>query len=497
MASRVLLIMLLVGQVATARADDDALFRDVTSCISGAAGTAGIDPFMVPRSFTRECSAACPGLEAYSSTPPGGDYWRALASGCHLFCSDTAAAAFEADHAPRRWLQLATKCGAGYYGLPTAQASLLSDVWFVVHVIGDWLARANHDAGPKSRLALDDLAKTLPRVRWVLPLPASLPGRYDELAYVGWAFDGIFAADYVVVGPRDVSMGAIPEAKLTLDGAKLQADWPGQVVPLASLAKRQAAFRHPVQPIAGANRGVLGPPPSTADATLNLVRASAPVVLIDADSNASRLVDVVEALDENGARLGVRNAKGEVGEHSVLLTMRPVSIGPVTDHISLQHLGAPRERLKGKRGVVVWVNPQNATVRELVDTMNRLYDSGVRLVVLDDEDEGLTLPTHGTLDKEVIKGVITQHLVEVKHCYDRGLAHRSMSGRVMVHFVVASNGTVGAAIVQDSTLGDNDVERCITDAVKTWTFPKPTGGGLVVVSYPFVLKQAEHAPSSP
>jgi TonB family protein len=72
-----------------------------------------------------------------------------------------------------------------------------------------------------------------------------------------------------------------------------------------------------------------------------------------------------------------------------------------------------------------------------------------------------------------------------------------MSGRVMVRFVVAPNGTVGAAIVQDSTLGDNDVEHCITDTVKTWTFPKPTGGGLVVVSYPFVLKQAERPPSSP
>jgi hypothetical protein len=29
------------------------------------------------------------------------------------------------------------------------------------------------------------------------------------------------------------------------------------------------------------------------------------------------------------------------------------------------------------------------------------------------------------------------------------------------------------------------VEKCVVDAVKRWEFPKPTGGGIAIVSYPF------------
>ena len=325
----------------------------------------------------------------------------------------------------------------------------------------------------------------------MLPLPASLPGWYEELPRAGYAFDSVFAPDHVLARERgEVSIGAIPEAQLTLQGAKLPTDWPGKVVPLSALKKLQAPFRRPVQPVAGANRGVLGPPPSVADATINRVRASAPVVLADASLPASRLVDVVEALGEDGARLGVTNGRGDVGEHLVSLTTHPISIGRVTNHISLQHLAAPREKNTAKRGVVVWMNVQNATVQELADEMNRLYDQGVRLVVLDDEDMGLAPSIHGTLDKESIKPVITAHLAEVRHCYEGGLKRHPIAGRVLVQFVIGAEGTVAAATVQDSTLADTAVEYCIIEALRTWTFPKPSGG-FVVVSYPFVLKMPE------
>ena len=46
-----------------------------------------------------------------------------------------------------------------------------------------------------------------------------------------------------------------------------------------------------------------------------------------------------------------------------------------------------------------------------------------------------------------------------------------------------------ASIVQSSTLGNPGVEQCIAGAVRRWEFPKPQGG-IVVVTYPFVLKSA-------
>ena len=52
----------------------------------------------------------------------------------------------------------------------------------------------------------------------------------------------------------------------------------------------------------------------------------------------------------------------------------------------------------------------------------------------------------------------------------------------------AGTGQVVASLVQSSTLNSMPVEQCIAQAVRRWEFPKPQGGGIVVVTYPFVLK---------
>jgi outer membrane biosynthesis protein TonB len=102
---------------------------------------------------------------------------------------------------------------------------------------------------------------------------------------------------------------------------------------------------------------------------------------------------------------------------------------------------------------------------------------------------------HGTLDKEVIRGVIRVHLDEVKACYEEGLGRRDMAGRVMVQFTIQGSGSVSSAVVQSTTLNDAAVEKCICGRVMGWRFPKPLGGGIVIVSYPFVLK-TNNLPSS-
>ena len=57
----------------------------------------------------------------------------------------------------------------------------------------------------------------------------------------------------------------------------------------------------------------------------------------------------------------------------------------------------------------------------------------------------------------------------------------------MVQFTIAASGQVIASVLQNSTIGNARVENCIVQAVKRWEFPKPLGGGIVIVSYPFVL----------
>jgi TonB family protein len=95
------------------------------------------------------------------------------------------------------------------------------------------------------------------------------------------------------------------------------------------------------------------------------------------------------------------------------------------------------------------------------------------------------------LDKALIRRVIHQHIKEVKFCYERELQRNAdLYGRVMSRFTIASNGRVLGAAIEKSTINNPAVESCIARAVERWEFPRPSSGGLVVVSYPFVLRAA-------
>ena len=64
----------------------------------------------------------------------------------------------------------------------------------------------------------------------------------------------------------------------------------------------------------------------------------------------------------------------------------------------------------------------------------------------------------------------------------------ALEGRVVIQFTIGASGKVPVSLVQESTLADAQVAQCIAKAVKRWTFPKPDGGGNVIVTYPFVLE---------
>lgn len=97
----------------------------------------------------------------------------------------------------------------------------------------------------------------------------------------------------------------------------------------------------------------------------------------------------------------------------------------------------------------------------------------------------------GSLSKEVIRRVIRQHINEVRFCYEQALsANPDLGGRVGVQFVISPTGAVQTSKLASSTLGNSGVENCIVKAVRRWTFPSPEGGGVVIVTYPFVLQPA-------
>jgi TonB family protein len=97
----------------------------------------------------------------------------------------------------------------------------------------------------------------------------------------------------------------------------------------------------------------------------------------------------------------------------------------------------------------------------------------------------------GSLSKETIRRIIGRHVAEVRNCYQQQLqAHPDLQGRVAIKFIISPTGAVQTAQVTESDLGSPAVGQCIAQAVQRWGFPAPEGGGLVVVTYPFVLSQA-------
>lgn len=99
-------------------------------------------------------------------------------------------------------------------------------------------------------------------------------------------------------------------------------------------------------------------------------------------------------------------------------------------------------------------------------------------------------PTVSTsaLSADVIRRVVRRHLAEVRSCYEQGLVSQpDISGTVSVRFVIGPTGSITAATVAGSNLGAARVDSCVASAVRRWTFPAPEGGGMVAVTYPFML----------
>ena len=94
----------------------------------------------------------------------------------------------------------------------------------------------------------------------------------------------------------------------------------------------------------------------------------------------------------------------------------------------------------------------------------------------------------GQLDREIIQRVIREHRREIRACYEGELQRDpDLEGRVVVGFVISSDGQVAGSRISESTLGNSAVEDCVARRVRQWRFPEPRGGGTVNVNYPFVF----------
>jgi pSer/pThr/pTyr-binding forkhead associated (FHA) protein/outer membrane biosynthesis protein TonB len=93
----------------------------------------------------------------------------------------------------------------------------------------------------------------------------------------------------------------------------------------------------------------------------------------------------------------------------------------------------------------------------------------------------------GGMSREAVKKVIDQHLEEIQYCYESALLeNEAVMGRIVFEWTILLSGKVGEVRIESSSVNSHLIHDCIKEAIKSWTFPKPTGSE-VVVSYPFVF----------
>ena len=94
----------------------------------------------------------------------------------------------------------------------------------------------------------------------------------------------------------------------------------------------------------------------------------------------------------------------------------------------------------------------------------------------------------GALDKSIIDRIVKQHLAKIRYCYQKELnKNPKLFGKVVVKFVISKDGSVATATTKASTLRNPIVEKCINSRFMRMRFPAPKGGGIVIVSYPFMF----------
>jgi TonB family protein len=126
------------------------------------------------------------------------------------------------------------------------------------------------------------------------------------------------------------------------------------------------------------------------------------------------------------------------------------------------------------------------------------YGDGAPVLVSDATEDitkgkvlGTTVETTGSLGPDEVTEVANAKMDDVGACYQASMErtrNQDLEGVVIVKFTIDKDGKVSSAEPGDSTLGDEEAGKCIAEAIKKWTFPKPPDGADVQVHFPFDLK---------
>lgn len=97
-----------------------------------------------------------------------------------------------------------------------------------------------------------------------------------------------------------------------------------------------------------------------------------------------------------------------------------------------------------------------------------------------------------TIDRNAVLRVIQNHKTVIRRCYEKELRFKTtLSGRLVVKFVIGEKGKIVSAVINESSLNNKSVETCLTNELSTWLFPEPPANSVAEVLFPFNFQNEE------
>lgn len=95
----------------------------------------------------------------------------------------------------------------------------------------------------------------------------------------------------------------------------------------------------------------------------------------------------------------------------------------------------------------------------------------------------------GALDSGLIREVVRRNRQQLRYCQERQLARlHGAVGQVVVSLEMSPKGAVTAAKVASSNTQNAELDGCIVERFRTWTFPKFKAAAPAKVDFPFELR---------
>jgi TonB family protein len=95
-----------------------------------------------------------------------------------------------------------------------------------------------------------------------------------------------------------------------------------------------------------------------------------------------------------------------------------------------------------------------------------------------------TLRVEGDLDEKIIRDKVIRGRFDIQRCYQQQLVLKpTLAGEIALQFTVAPSGKILAAVARQSTTPSPELEQCVLQVIKAWSFDRKPGSKDAVVKF--------------